>query len=592
MYAYDDMGNLVSTTDQNGTKMTYDKANNMGRETLTNGRTIDYYYDNSDNVEYIIDSLLGKYTYTYDNDDHVLTESYPNSQKVSFNENGGLASISTSLYNLNYTYDDNGNIVTIMQDDKPIVGYQYNAYNELIRENTLVQNETITYSYDKNGNMLKKSVYPYSLGTLGTVKKVTNYQYDNSSDPAELTNYNGKEVKYDSKGNITSYNNTLYSWNASNLTQVKNAKSKVTFDYDSNGVRSDKYVNGKKVTYTTDSDNKVVEQTYGNNITKFIYDDNDILAAIVYNGNTFYYEKNAQNDIIGIYDSNKQEVVTYQYDSWGNLLSISGSLAKTLGIDNPFRYRSYYYDNETGLYYLGSRYYSPQFSRFLSKDDASFHENSTDIDANLYIYCVNNPINMFDDSGFKQENISLFSLYTAKSQLPWYTRMKSIYSEKYALQIIGKYSSAIKTSSEKYQIPSQMIDSILFREIICFGIDDIVADAAVRSYYSGGPKIRKDSSTGLGQIFAATAIESEKNILGYNTVSTFSLYPMWIRLQNDKVNINYVSIVLKSGANSLQLPTIDKNEYSQIQDIFSTYNNAAYGKAVIMYYKVFLKYWS
>ena len=61
-------------------------------------------------------------------------------------------------------------------------------------------------------------------------------------------------------------------------------------------------------------------------------------------------------------------VVEYIYDAWGKLISTTGTLATTLGADNPFRYRGYYYDTETGLYYLTTRYYDPEVCRFISAD--------------------------------------------------------------------------------------------------------------------------------------------------------------------------------------------------------------------------------
>ena len=92
-------------------------------------------------------------------------------------------------------------------------------------------------------------------------------------------------------------------------------------------------------------------------------------------------------------------MVTYQYDAWGKLINMDGSLASTVGIQNPFRYRGYYYDTETGLYYLQSRYYNPEISRFISRDDASLHKGQTGVSANLYAYANNNPVIYGDPDG-------------------------------------------------------------------------------------------------------------------------------------------------------------------------------------------------
>jgi len=117
------------------------------------------------------------------------------------------------------------------------------------------------------------------------------------------------------------------------------------------------------------------------------------------NGTKYYYEKNAQGDITGLIDISNNEVVSYMYDSWGKLRNIGGSLASTVGAKNSMRYRGYYYDTDTGLYYLQSRYYNPDWGRFISKDDAKYHQGVTSAAANLWAYCDNNPVMMSDTNG-------------------------------------------------------------------------------------------------------------------------------------------------------------------------------------------------
>ena len=91
-----------------------------------------------------------------------------------------------------------------------------------------------------------------------------------------------------------------------------------------------------------------------NNLIYYIYDMMG-LSGFVYNGANYYYEKNTLGDIIGIINSSGTQVATYTYDAWGNILTKTGSMADI----NPFRYRGYYYDTETGFYYLQTRYYDP-----------------------------------------------------------------------------------------------------------------------------------------------------------------------------------------------------------------------------------------
>lgn len=107
--------------------------------------------------------------------------------------------------------------------------------------------------------------------------------------------------------------------------------------------------------------------------------------------------KNLHGDIVAILDINKNIVVNYAYDAWGRPISCSGTMASTLGKINPFRYRGYVYDEETGMYYLRSRYYSSTTSRFLSPDDQIL--NCRKFAPNLYTYAFNNPCNYLDENG-------------------------------------------------------------------------------------------------------------------------------------------------------------------------------------------------
>ena len=91
-------------------------------------------------------------------------------------------------------------------------------------------------------------------------------------------------------------------------------------------------------------------------------------------------------------------VVEYIYDAWGKLISTTGTLATTLGADNPFRYRGYYYDTETGLYYLTTRYYDPEVCRFISAD-VYMSTGQGVIGGNMWAYCGNNPVNRYDIDG-------------------------------------------------------------------------------------------------------------------------------------------------------------------------------------------------
>jgi len=136
----------------------------------------------------------------------------------------------------------------------------------------------------------------------------------------------------------------------------------------------------------------------------YIRDEEGSLIGLKYNNEIYYYIKNMQEDIIGITDSNNNLLCSYLYDSWGNIISIkdnNGNIIREtshIGIINPYRYRSYYYDNETKLYYLNSRYYNPEWGRFINAD-VYLGCTGDILGYNLYLYVSNNPVNNSDETG-------------------------------------------------------------------------------------------------------------------------------------------------------------------------------------------------
>ncbi len=169
-----------------------------------------------------------------------------------------------------------------------------------------------------------------------------------------------------------------------------------------NRIRTEKEINGVTTKYHLENSSIIYEQQ-GNNTIYYLYDLTG-LVGLKYNNNTYYYIKNIQGDIIGILDQDYNEIVTYEYDSWGKLLNIKVNQGDeitdetNIGIINPFRYREYYYDTETGLYYLNNRYYNPTWGRFLNADRI-LGSNGDILSYNLYLYTSNNSINNLDPNG-------------------------------------------------------------------------------------------------------------------------------------------------------------------------------------------------
>ena len=242
-----------------------------------------------------------------------------------------------------------------------------------------------------------KTTYPYTTGSLeGQTGETVAYSYGDSEWKDLLTAYNGQAITYDEICNPLNYKNGCTWQNGRRLaTATKNGKQ-LSFGYNESGLRTQKTVNGVATDYLLDGD-KIVSQIYNNQQIWFDYDAAGTRHAMSYNGNSYYYYYNLQGDVIGLYDSALNSVVQYTYDSWGRVLSITGSLAETVGKANPFRYRGYYYDSETELYYLNSRYYDPETGRFINLDNQLSSNDPTGL--NTFAYCGNNPINRADPTG-------------------------------------------------------------------------------------------------------------------------------------------------------------------------------------------------
>lgn len=144
----------------------------------------------------------------------------------------------------------------------------------------------------------------------------------------------------------------------------------------------------------------LVHLTNGSDSLHFFYDAQNKPAIVEFNGAAYTYLYNQQDNIIGLVDNAGVQVVSYSYDAWGQIINTTGSLANTLGKLNPFKYRGYIYDEETGLYYLRSRYYNPDLCRFINADDVESMGADGDINGyQLFIYCMNDPVNLKDEAG-------------------------------------------------------------------------------------------------------------------------------------------------------------------------------------------------
>ena len=226
--------------------------------------------------------------------------------------------------------------------------------------------------------------------TVGSVLQTITYTYDTAWKD-KLAKYNGTAITYDAIGNPLTDGTWTYTWEKGRqLKQMTKSGTTATFLYNADGLRIRKTVGSTVTNYTLHGKN-IVHMTQGSNTLHFWYDAQNRPAIVQFNGTKYGYIHNLQGDVIGLIDSNGTEVVKYVYDAWGKILSTTGSLASTLGAIQPFRYRSYVFDQETGLYYLRSRYYNPTWQRFVNSD--------TILCENTFYYCCDDPVNLVDKNG-------------------------------------------------------------------------------------------------------------------------------------------------------------------------------------------------
>ncbi|MEG2720787.1 MAG: RHS repeat domain-containing protein, partial [Oscillospiraceae bacterium] len=261
-----------------------------------------------------------------------------------------VKSVTNAVGTCTYTYDLVGNIKTI-SDGTYTTSYDYDALNQLVRENNQKENYTKTFEYS-NGNITSKKTYVYTLGTLSGTPTVETFAYGDAEWKDLLTSFNGKNITYDAIGNPTKIGTDVLSWQGRQLMSYGTN----SYEYNADGQRTSKTVGGVKTEFFYNG-SILAGQKCGNDTLIFMYDNNGDSFGFTYNGTEYYYVKNAQNDVIAVANANGTIVAKYTYDAWGKTISITdanGNAApqNSIGNINPIRYRSYYFDAETNISYI------------------------------------------------------------------------------------------------------------------------------------------------------------------------------------------------------------------------------------------------
>ncbi len=301
---------------------------------------------------------------------------------------------------IKYKYDKAGNITEIYKNSLLTTRYLYDKLNRMVREDNNEMGKTTVFAYDVGGNILSKTEYGFTLGSLAEKQPVSVmlYSYKATGWRDQMTTFNGEKCEYDAMGRPTIYRGKSMGWSRYGTLTSYNGN---TYTYDANGIRLSKTNTAKQeTTKFFISGTKILGMEIGTNNLRFRYGVNGI-QGFSYNGQEYVYRKNIQGDITHIFKLTNgvlELAAEYKYDAWGKC-EVTDVDNSGIGIINPIRYRGYYYDTDTGLYYLNARYYDPETGRFISADSTQYLEPSIANGLNLYAYCANNPVMNVDPDG-------------------------------------------------------------------------------------------------------------------------------------------------------------------------------------------------
>ncbi|MCB7127547.1 hypothetical protein LIZ53_15420 [Lachnoclostridium sp. 210928-DFI.6.3] len=425
-------GPLITVAYGNGDtqEILYDKEERI-RARRWNGESTDavrYEYDDYGTLEKETDLVNGR----IDKDQYDMTGRLV--QSTTLEKNTGAAGEPTvanthTVQSLEIGYDSYNRVNRLVQSlegSKTKTGLVYGDASKTQRPGlsyglTVDGTQRQSLAYDAMARCTKETVTlpggqkRENCFTYGTLRHLTDtdrdlftYRTDGWRD--QLLSWNGKSYAYDAGGNPTVLRGMALTWGEGRrLKRIAATAGEVTFAYDSDGKRVRKTSGENTTTYYYNGNvlsglvRRAVGSTGVGTTVQFVYDTQGKPFMLRLNGKTdYFYLYNGLGDVTGLVDSSNQVVVRYQYNSWGKVTSTQDTSGVSLATLNPFRYRKYVHDPETGLYCLGSRYYDPEVGRFVNADDPStiFAKPQELYSKNLYVYCDNNPIIRKDVQGY------------------------------------------------------------------------------------------------------------------------------------------------------------------------------------------------
>jgi RHS repeat-associated protein len=383
--------------------------------------------------------------------------------------------------NFNYSYDGNGNITNIVRTertgnvvppptpvpgdepvtmllggDRIVTSYTYDAAGQLLEAFDDETGHIYRYTYDNCGNIRSAKIYVYDDDGNEVLSESKTFGYNNGILASYTDGTSSVTYQTDAMGNPIRISGggvvKTLSWGEGRmlLGVQTNASNYSQYTYDVDGLRTRKVVAVNGIRTTTEyvwGDNglagTIIRDTTATSTVVPHYDSEGEAIGFTVKRvpsrlsspsttNTYTYVKNLQGDVLRILDCNGNAVVNYTYDPWGKPTVIGD---EDLAALNPCSYRGYDYDEETGYYYLQSRYFAPEIGRFINIDSiACLNTTESLLSNNLFSYCNNNPINYNDPTGYLGQKwynsvVTVGRLIDAALLLCGYTSMKKTRNE-------------------------------------------------------------------------------------------------------------------------------------------------------------------
>ncbi len=652
----DVLGRILKVTDYKGRTVAYEygKSGERTKIVYSDGREAIYNYDEKLNLTSIVGNGQTT-TYDYDELGRLVKKLLPNnvSQAYTYLPGGNLESMESfddkgQLDKYFYTYDNSGLISGIDRDRRDLdkvsgkYSYQYDAIGRLVQSSLNGQVKS-AYEYDAFGNRTSlveddvKTLYTYDI-----LDRLTEVKELNSNSQAIVKTY-----EYDKRGNQTKeyvdgFLQKTFAFDATNMLKevVDSNLDTLQNEYNGLGFRVASTKPDENIEYLCDLSRdyyNLLERTVNGETESFIYDSNVVSMSKA--GRNYYYLQDELGSPMYLTGTDGTAVSTYAFDDFGrNIDTLTGQprtnnakqgYDKQGNIIQPFAFTGYQEDEISGLKFAQARFYDADKGRFVGEDQVRGYIGNPDT-INHYLYCRNKSVNCIDRNGKNEETkdrlLEELSAVTNNDLSLVQKGKDCFYSNSAALDKVLELDEIITDVSNKYDVEKEMIQSIMFREIRCYGLDDPVADTLVQKSYSyeeqkedyiewsnslswiEGWKLlfrqppdavigyRLDSSTGIGQIFAKTAIKSynEYYHTDYDSKNWKDLKLFWNKLQEDEFNTEMVALILKSNANEFGYD-INNLSSQQLKEVLARYNGTnqnakKYGDVVREYYYSFKEY--